>query len=51
MKANGSFGVLEGTVSLRERVVHLDFVELKQADMIRSKLSKGEKGWYYETSF
>jgi hypothetical protein len=51
VKAEGSFGKVEGEVSLNKREVHLDFVETKQIDMLRSVLKKGEKGWYYETSF
>jgi len=51
IEAIGSFGMAEGTASLKERLIHLDFKELKKADMIRSKLIKGEKGWYYEASF
>jgi hypothetical protein len=51
LKAKGSFGKVDGEVSLNKREVHLDFVETKQIDMLRSVLKKGEKGWYYETSF
>jgi len=51
IEANGSLGRLAGEVSLTGRTVHLDFTETKKIDTIRSQLKKGEKGWYYETSF
>ncbi len=51
LNAEGSFGVVEGGVDLKERSLHLDFIETKEIEMIRSKLNKGEKGWSYETSF
>jgi len=49
--AEGSFGGIEGSIDLKERKLHLDFNETKEIEMIRSQLKKGEKGWYYETSF
>jgi hypothetical protein len=49
--AKGSFGTVEGSVSLKEHMVHLDFVEAKDIRTIKSNLKKGEKGWYYESSF
>ena len=51
IKAEGSFGKLDGEVSITNRTVHLDFTETEKIDMIRPQLKKGEKGWYYETSF
>ena len=51
IEADGSFGTVNGEVSLTGRMVHLDFTETKKIDTIRSQLKKGEKGWYYETSF
>jgi len=51
MHAEGSFGGIEGSIDLKERKLHLDFNETKEIEMIRSQLKKGEKGWYYETSF
>jgi len=49
--AAGSFGVLEGKISLSKRTVHLDFAETKDIEAIQSQLKKGEEGWYYETAF
>ena len=49
--AEGSFGVVDGYANLKERMLHLDFIEPKEIDSIRSQLKKDEKGWYYETSF
>ncbi len=49
--AEGSFGTLKGDADLKERKVHLDFVEEKEIGVIKPMLKKGETGWYYETSF
>ena len=49
--AEGSFGVIDGSVDLKERKLHINFTETKEIDMIKSQLKKDEKGWYYETSF
>lgn len=49
--AEGSFGVVEGKVDLKERKLHLDFTETKEIEMIKPQLKQDEKGWYYETSF
>lgn len=49
--AEGSFGVIEGSVNLKERKLHINFSEVKEIEMIKSELKKDEKGWYYETSF
>ncbi|RRS31372.1 MAG: hypothetical protein P794_04115 [Epsilonproteobacteria bacterium (ex Lamellibrachia satsuma)] len=51
INAEGSFGVVEGSVDLRERKLHLDFNETKEIGMFRGQLKKEKKGWYYETSF
>jgi len=51
IQANGTFGVIEGSVDLKEQKLHIDFVETKEIEMIRSQLKKDEKGWFYETSF
>jgi hypothetical protein len=51
LNAEGSFGVIEGGVDLKERIIHINFTETKEIEMIRSKLNKDEKGWAYETSF
>jgi len=49
--ANGSFGVIEGEFHLGDNVVHLDFIEEKEINMILPLLKKDEKGRYYEKSF
>jgi len=51
VSAEGSFGVIEGSVDLTERKLHIDFNETKEIETIKSQLKKDEKGWYYETSF
>ena len=51
LNSEGSFGAVEGGVDLKERIIHINFTEAKEIDMIRSKLNKDEKGWSYETSF
>jgi len=49
--AVGSFGTIEGVISLKSRMIHIDFTEVKKIGTIKSSLQKGEKGWYYETAF
>jgi hypothetical protein len=49
--AKGVFGVVSGDVALKERKLHLDFLEAQEIEMIKSHLKKDEKGWHYETSF
>ena len=51
LKANGSFGVIEGVIDAKKRSIHMDFIEAKELQSIQSHLKKGDKGWYYETSF
>jgi len=51
LKAKGSFGAVEGYISIRKRVLHLDLTEEKSIGILKSLLKKGEKGWYYETTF
>jgi len=51
LKAKGSFGTLKGYISIRQRVMHLDLTEEKSIGVLKPLLKKGEKGWYYETSF
>jgi len=51
LNAVGSFGTLKGYIDLKEKKIHIDFVEPKDIRTIRSSLKKGEEGWYYETSF
>ena len=49
--AVGSFGEVNGSIVLGERKLHLNFVEAKKIDTIKSLLKKDAQGWYYETSF
>jgi len=51
VEAEGSFGGLNGAVSLADKTLHLDFNESKGIEMLKPKLKQSEKGWYYETSF
>lgn len=51
LDANGSFGVAKGFVNLKQRVIHIDIVEAKNIAPLRRFLTKGEKGWQYESSF
>lgn len=51
MDANGSFGVVEGSVDLLAQTVKVDFVERKEMEMLKPLLKKDEKGWHYEGSF
>jgi len=49
--ANGSFGLMSGRIDLNKRMVHMDFNESKNIEMLKPQLKKEEKGWVYETSF
>jgi hypothetical protein len=51
LDANGTFGTVEGDVDLLDKKVHIDFIETGDIDTIRSYLTKGETGWFYEKSF
>jgi len=51
VNATGNFGVIEGSIDLQGRKLHVDFTETKEIETIRGQLKKDEKGWYYETSF
>ncbi|MDQ7086274.1 MAG: hypothetical protein Q9M36_15830 [Sulfurovum sp.] len=51
LQANGSFGSVEGVVSLDAQKVKIDFIETKKMDMLKPLLVKSEKGWSYEKSF
>jgi len=52
LEAEGTFGKAEGTIDLKTHHIHIDFVEEQPAlKKIQSNLKKGEKGWYYESSF
>jgi len=48
---NGTFGNALGYANLKERIVHIDIVEEKDISNIKKFLKRGEKGWYYESSF
>jgi hypothetical protein len=49
--AKGAFGEAHGYISLKKRTLHMDFSDVKSLGALRSMLRKGEKGWYYESSF
>jgi len=52
LDAEGSFGVLTGTVALLERKVEILFPVAKEIKTIKKFLRKDkEKGWYYETNY
>ena len=51
VEAEGSFGGLSGAAALADKTLRLDFNESKGIEMLKPKLKKDEKGWYYETSF
>jgi len=51
ISAEGSFGKAEGTLSITQRTLHVDFTETKDIEAILPQLKQGEKGWYYETAF
>ena len=51
INSEGSFGGIDGQVSLLDRNVRLDFNDTSHLQMLKSKLKKNAKGWYYETSF
>ena len=49
--AQGLFGTVNGHADLTERKLTIDFIEVKEIGMIKSKLKRDEKGWHYERSF
>jgi len=51
IEAEGSFGKVEGTLSLQTRKLHLDLVKTGKIDTVQNLLKHGEKGWYYESTF
>ncbi|HIP28386.1 MAG TPA: hypothetical protein EYG82_04350 [Sulfurovum sp.] len=51
LDAQGSFGGIEGQVSLVDRHMRVDFNETKNIEMLKANLKQDEKGWFYETSF
>jgi len=51
ISGESSLGEINGTVDLKSRKIHLDIEEGgKQRAFVRY-LKKGEKGWYYESTF
>ena len=46
----GDFENINGQLSLKDRVVHIDITDKKLINRFKSQLRKGENGWYYETS-
>jgi len=51
INGNGEFGSASGQVNLSEKKVHIDFDTESDTSKLKSLLKKGEKGWYYESSF
>ena len=52
LDAEGSFGVLDGTVNLKNRKVEILFPVTKEIKTIKKFLKKDkEKGWLYETNY
>ncbi len=47
----GSFGVAKGYLSPSKKLFHLDLLQDEPTKELKPLLKKGEKGWYYETSF
>jgi len=51
MDLNGTFGYAKGFISFSDQKMHFDITEERSINALRSMLTKGDKGWYYETSF
>jgi len=52
LDANGSFGILDGMVDLKNRKVEILFPVTKEIKTIKKFLKKDkEKGWFYETNY
>jgi len=49
--AVGNFGIIKGYANLKSRVLHLDLVEVKDANSLKKFFKKGKKGWFYESKF
>ena len=49
--AVGNFGVANGYIDLKSRIIHLDILKVKDLTSLKKYLKKGEKGWYYESKF
>lgn len=48
---SGGFGEARGYADMQTRMMHLDFLGESVPAKLRALFRKGEKGWYYETSF
>jgi len=46
----GNFKDVTGELSLVNNLIHIDITDEKLVNKFKSKLKKGDKGWYYETS-
>jgi len=51
LNLKGNFGLAEGYINLKQRVVHIDIVNEEDISKIKKFLKKSEKGWYYESKF
>ena len=51
LEIEGPFGRATGYLLLKKHLLHLDLTEEKELGAMKNLLKKGEKGWYYETSF
>jgi hypothetical protein len=52
LDAEGSFGVLDGNIALKNRKVEILFPVTKEIKTIKKFLKKNkEKGWFYETNY
>ena len=49
--ANGSIGEVNGTVSLVEKKLRVDFKNSKKIYRFKNYLKKDKRGWYYEKTF
>jgi hypothetical protein len=48
---NGSFGEVEGEISLATRKLFLQFINVGKVETIQKSLKKNDRGWYYEKTF
>lgn len=51
LDARGAFGGAEGTMTLSDRLLRVDFNDTQKLEMLKPRLKNDEKGWYYETAF
>jgi len=47
----GNFGVADGIVDLKKKIIRLDFSDTNELNNLKKQLKKDKKGWYYEKSF